>query len=61
MPINDVNIGSDVGILYPDLVNIYGCRIEDGSRIGAKFIHQITLADGKGGSTSRYPGLQQKK
>ena len=34
MPINDVNIGSDVGILYPDLVNIYGCRIEDGSRIG---------------------------
>jgi acetyltransferase-like isoleucine patch superfamily enzyme len=34
MPITDADIGADVGIFYPDLVNIYGCRIEGGSRIG---------------------------
>jgi len=34
MPITDADIGPDVGIFYPDLVNIYGCRIESGSRIG---------------------------
>jgi acetyltransferase-like isoleucine patch superfamily enzyme len=34
MPITDADIGQDVGIFYPDLVNIYGCEIKTGSRIG---------------------------
>jgi acetyltransferase-like isoleucine patch superfamily enzyme len=34
MPITDADIESDVGIFYSDLVNIYGCKIESGSRIG---------------------------
>jgi UDP-2-acetamido-3-amino-2,3-dideoxy-glucuronate N-acetyltransferase len=34
MPITDADIGDDVGIFYPDLVNIYGCKIDAGSRIG---------------------------
>lgn len=34
MPITDADIGEDVGIFFPDLVNIYGCKIETGSRIG---------------------------
>jgi acetyltransferase-like isoleucine patch superfamily enzyme len=35
MPIKyDVVLGEGVQIFYPDLVNIYGCRIGDGTRIG---------------------------
>lgn len=36
MPIADsVRLGHNVVILHPDLVNLYGCEIGDGSRIGA--------------------------
>jgi acetyltransferase-like isoleucine patch superfamily enzyme len=36
MPISDtVHLGSDVIIPHPSLVNLYGCTIGDGSRIGA--------------------------
>jgi UDP-2-acetamido-3-amino-2,3-dideoxy-glucuronate N-acetyltransferase len=36
MPIaNDVIVGENVKIFHPDLVNLYGCRVGDGSRIGA--------------------------
>ena len=36
MPIaSDVIIGQNVKIFHPDLVNLYGCRVGDGSRIGA--------------------------
>lgn len=36
MPIADsVVLDGDVRIHHPDLVNLYGCRIGDGSRIGA--------------------------
>lgn len=36
MPIaEDVSLGKDVRILQPDLVNLYGCRIGDETRIGA--------------------------
>ncbi len=31
----DVKLGNDVVIHHPDLVNLYGCGIGDGSRIGA--------------------------
>ena len=31
----DVVLGMDVKIVQPDLVNLYGCRIGDGTRIGA--------------------------
>jgi acetyltransferase-like isoleucine patch superfamily enzyme len=31
----DVILGEGVRIFQPDLVNLYGCRIGDGSRIGA--------------------------
>jgi UDP-2-acetamido-3-amino-2,3-dideoxy-glucuronate N-acetyltransferase len=34
MPINNVRLGRDVGILYPDLVNLYGCEIGDETRVG---------------------------
>ena len=35
MPIaNDVILGQNVRILHPDLVNLYGCRVGDDSRIG---------------------------
>lgn len=34
MPISSSIISDDVVISYPDLVNIYGCRIGTGSRIG---------------------------
>lgn len=34
MPISSSAISDDVTISYPDLVNIYGCRIGSGSRIG---------------------------
>lgn len=32
---DDVSIGKDVVIYHPDLVNLYGCEIGDGSKIGA--------------------------
>ena len=31
----DVVLGRDVKIFQPDLVNLYGCRIGDGSKVGA--------------------------
>ncbi len=31
----DVSLGRDVVIFHPDLVNLYGCRIGDGTRIGS--------------------------
>ena len=35
MPIaDDVTLGSKVSIPHPDLVNLYGCSVGDGSRIG---------------------------
>jgi len=35
MPIADtVTLGSNVRIFHPDLVNIYGCKIGDGTQIG---------------------------
>lgn len=34
MPINNVTQGAGVVITHPDLVNIYGCSIGDGSRVG---------------------------
>lgn len=36
MPISEsVCLGQDVRIFHPDLVNLYGCSVGDGSRIGA--------------------------
>lgn len=36
MPVEkSVSLGKDVRIFQPDLVNLYGCTIGDGSRIGA--------------------------
>jgi len=36
MPINsDVTLGKDVVVHHPDLVNLYGCRIGDETRLGA--------------------------
>lgn len=32
---DDVDMGKGVEIPHPDLVNLYGCRIGDGTRIGA--------------------------
>ncbi|MCK1317626.1 MULTISPECIES: acyltransferase [unclassified Bradyrhizobium] len=34
MPIKETQLGRDVGILHPDLVNLYGCTVGDESRIG---------------------------
>lgn len=34
MPIKDTELGRDVRILHPDLVNLYGCIVGDESRIG---------------------------
>ena len=34
MPVRDAELGSDVLIRYPDLVNIYGCTIGAGSSVG---------------------------
>jgi len=31
----DVELGADVSIPQPSLVNLYGCRVGDGTRIGA--------------------------
>lgn len=35
MPTKDVRLGEGVKIFQPDLVNLYGCTIGDGTRIGA--------------------------
>ncbi len=35
MPARDVHLGENVRIFQPDLVNLYGCSVGDGSRIGA--------------------------
>lgn len=35
MPIKDVKLGENVRIFQPDLVNLYGCTIGDGTKIGA--------------------------
>lgn len=36
MPItSDVDLGTNVRIFHPDLVNLYGCRIGDETKIGA--------------------------
>lgn len=36
MPIkDDVQLGNDVRIFHPDLVNLYGCSVGDETRIGA--------------------------
>ena len=34
MPTVNVKLGSNVSITHPDLVNIYGCSIGSGTRIG---------------------------
>lgn len=34
MPVNNVNLGHGVKVLYPDLVNIYGCVIGAETRVG---------------------------
>jgi acetyltransferase-like isoleucine patch superfamily enzyme len=35
MPVaNDVRLGKDVAILFPELVNLYGCELGAGSRVG---------------------------
>lgn len=34
MPVNNATLGRGVTILYPDLVNIYGCSIGAGTRVG---------------------------
>lgn len=35
MPVNNVKLGERVQIMQPDLVNLYGCTIGDGTRVGA--------------------------
>jgi acetyltransferase-like isoleucine patch superfamily enzyme len=35
MPLTNVKLGTKVHIPQPDLVNLYGCTIGDGTRIGA--------------------------
>ncbi|MBV8674329.1 MAG: N-acetyltransferase [Acidobacteriaceae bacterium] len=48
MPIaSDVILGRNVKIFHPDLVNLYGCRIGDGSRIGTFVEIQAGAAIGK--------------
>jgi UDP-2-acetamido-3-amino-2,3-dideoxy-glucuronate N-acetyltransferase len=34
MPINNVRQGAGVSITYPELVNLYGCTLGEGSRVG---------------------------
>ena len=34
MPFKDVVFGEDVSVTHPDLVNLYGCQIGSGSKIG---------------------------
>ena len=35
MPIVNVSMSADVNVVQPDLVNLYGCSIGEGTRIGA--------------------------
>ncbi|MBA3657540.1 MAG: N-acetyltransferase [Gemmatimonadaceae bacterium] len=35
MPLNNVRLADGVKIFHPDLVNLYGCTIGEGTRIGA--------------------------
>ena len=35
MPIVDVEFGRDVQVFHPDLVNLYGCKIGDETKVGA--------------------------
>jgi UDP-2-acetamido-3-amino-2,3-dideoxy-glucuronate N-acetyltransferase len=35
MGLTNVELGKDVKIAQPDLVNLYGCRIGDGTKVGA--------------------------
>lgn len=34
MPVTDAELGKDVRIFHPDLVNVYGCRIGDETTVG---------------------------
>jgi len=34
MPLSEVQLGSDVNIYHPALVNLYGCRIGDNTKVG---------------------------
>ncbi len=47
MPITNVTLGKDVLIPQPDLVNLYGCTIGDGTRIGAFVEVQKNVLIGK--------------
>jgi UDP-2-acetamido-3-amino-2,3-dideoxy-glucuronate N-acetyltransferase len=35
MPVTEVQMGSNVKIFHPSLVNLYGCRIGDETKVGA--------------------------
>ena len=35
MPLTDVQLGSNVKMFYPSLVNLYGCRIGDDTKVGS--------------------------
>jgi acetyltransferase-like isoleucine patch superfamily enzyme len=35
MPLTNVQLGSDVKIFHPALVNLYGCRIGDATKVGS--------------------------
>ncbi len=35
MPVTEVQMGSNVKIFHPSLVNLYGCRIGDDTKVGA--------------------------
>jgi UDP-2-acetamido-3-amino-2,3-dideoxy-glucuronate N-acetyltransferase len=35
MPVTDVQLGSNVKIFHPSLVNLYGCRIGDDTKVGS--------------------------
>ena len=48
MPVeSDVRLGHGVVIFHPELVNLYGCRIGDGTRIGSFVEIQKNAAIGK--------------
>src|SRR5438105_13629918 len=48
MPVaSDVRLGHGVLILHPELVNLYGCRIGDGTKIGSFVEIQTNATIGK--------------
>jgi acetyltransferase-like isoleucine patch superfamily enzyme len=47
MPLNDVDLGADVRIFHPDLVNLYGCKIGDETKIGSFVEIQKNASIGK--------------